>query len=404
MDSKDQRAPEGNSSPLSPVARRTPPARRRLVLGGAALLLVAGGVAFWWAVQGEKDTAPTAATPVPVPAAEGRRTLSFPPGAPQLSYLRIEPVKAEPVPLIEPIPGRLTYDDDVTARVFAPVSLRIVQPLAQIGDKVAAGTPLARVDVPDAADLARTQADLRAKAAAYERSKEMYAAEVLSKKDLDLAENDFRAAEAEVARASTRLRWLGAPAKNGGGQLLESPRAGVITERTISPGLEARPDATDPLYVVSDPTRLWALADLPEKDLSKVHAGEKVVLLADAWPGERFIGKVTAVADVLNPQTRRVQVRVAVPNPERKLKPEMFVRVAPSLSDKVLPRVPNTALVTEGLATYLFVETAPGTIERREVQLAFRGVDFSAVTKGLSAGERVVTVGAVLLNAELAGH
>lgn len=403
MDSKDQRSQSGDAATSPPAARRAAPARRLWLLGGA-LVLVAGGLGVWWNSHGGNAAPQPVAAPVPQPSAEGHRTLTFPPGAPQLSYLRIEPVKAEPVPLIEPIPGRLTYDDDVTARVFAPVALRIVQPLAQVGDKVAVGAPLARVDVPDVADLTRAQADLRAKTAAFERSKDLYAAEVLAKKDLEAAENDYRAAEAEAARAGTRLRWLGSTAKNGGGQALQSPRAGVVTERRVSPGLEARPDSTDPLYVVSDPTRLWALADLPEKDLAKVHAGEEVVLLVDAWPNEHFTGKVTAVADVLDPQTRRVQVRLSVPNPERKLKPEMFVRVVPSHSDQVLPRVPNTALVTEGLATYLFVETAPGAIERREVQLAFRGVEFSSVAKGLSAGERVVTVGAVLLNAELAGH
>ena len=83
----------------------------------------------------------------------------------------------------------------------------------------------------------------------------------------------------------------------------------------------------------------------------------------------------------------------------------MFARVTP-IADKQsdLPRIPNTALVTQGLYTYLFVEKALGVLQRRRVSLATQDSDFSYVKEGVSPGERIVTTGALLLNSELAGN
>jgi cobalt-zinc-cadmium efflux system membrane fusion protein len=69
-----------------------------------------------------------------------------------------------------------------------------------------------------------------------------------------------------------------------------------------------------------------------------------------------------------------------------------------------LPRVPNSALFTQGLYTYLFAEKEPGVLQRRKVSLAVQGSDYTYISEGLQAGERVVTSGALLLNSELAGN
>ena len=124
----------------------------------------------------------------------------------------------------------------------------------------------------------------------------------------------------------------------------------------------------------------------------------------DAYPGERFPAKILAIGDVVDPATRRVVVRCQLSNDKRLLKPEMYARITPSAEGAPLPRVPNPALVTEGLHTYLFVETGPGVLEKRRVVLAFRGQEASYVKEGLAVAERVVTAGALLLNAELAGN
>jgi cobalt-zinc-cadmium efflux system membrane fusion protein len=82
----------------------------------------------------------------------------------------------------------------------------------------------------------------------------------------------------------------------------------------------------------------------------------------------------------------------------------MYARISPIVdAQSKLPRVPNTALFTEGLYSLIFVEQAPGVLQRRRITLGLQDANFSYVKEGLRAGERVVTSGAILLNSELSG-
>lgn len=380
--------------------------KRTFVLKAGALLLALAalgvGIARYAAPTGEKGAVPAAAPAAASAASGDGLSLRFAEGAPQLAYLRIEATAAYPVPLPEALNGRLTYDDNVTARVFSPVAGRILSLPVQAGDSVRAGQPLLTLDVPDYADLRKAESDRATKRAAFERAKVLFENEVVARKDFEAAENDLRAANAEVERSQARLRSL-TPLAGQAGFALRTPLAGVVTERQASPAMEVRPDQPNPLFVVSDPKHLWAIAELPEKDLAALRVGQTVSIEVDAYPERRFTGRVLAIGDVLDAQSRRVPVRCEVRNDERLLKPEMFARITPESEGEKLPRVPNTALVTEGLHVYVFVEKAPGLIEKREVRLSFRGHAASFVGSGLRAGERVVTTGALLLNAELGG-
>ena len=213
-------------------------------------------------------------------------------------------------------------------------------------------------------------------------------------------------AQAEAERARLRLANLapgGASETGSQRYLLRAPLAGVVAARNINPAMEVRPDATEPLFVVTDMRRLSVLVDVPERDLSVVTVGKTARVEVSAYPERSFEGKVIRVAPTLDPQTRRVQARVAVDNRENLLKPEMYARVA-ILADakEELPRVPIGALLVDGVKNYVFVERDPDVFEKREVTLAVQTRNHAYVWAGLKAGEKVVSVGALLLSAELA--
>ena len=203
-----------------------------------------------------------------------------------------------------------------------------------------------------------------------------------------------------------RLRNLQSAALVTDGKfVLRAPVSGTISERQVNVGSEVRSDAANPLFVITDPKRLWALIDLPERYLDKVTVGQPVSVEVDAFPGEAFKGKVTVIAEALDPVTRRIQVRAEIDNTSHRLKPEMFARVTPVAdSESSMPRVPNSALFTLGLHSHVFVEQSPGVLQRRHVELGLQSHEYSYVKEGLNTGERVVTSGALLLNSELAGN
>jgi len=146
------------------------------------------------------------------------------------------------------------------------------------------------------------------------------------------------------------------------------------------------------------------LVDLPEQQIEKLKVGQPISVEVDAYPDEEFEARVSVISETLDPLLRRFQIRCDVYDTEHKLRPEMYARVNPIVNESTkVPRVPNTALFTQGLYTYLFVEQSPGVFQRRRVSLGLQDADFSYVKEGLQVGERVVTSGAILLNSELSG-
>ena len=348
-----------------------------------------------------------AAEPAPAAAREPG-VLKIAPGAPQLAAIKVAMVEEAPLPLAEPLNARITYDENVTSRVSSPIPGRVDRLYVSPGDPVSVRDPLLTIDSPDlaaaVADLKKASSDEARKKHAFERAGKLLEADIAPRKDFETAQADYDQARAETRRAELRLRNLGpAPAGESAQYTVRAPIAGVVVDRHANPGMQVRPDLADPLFVITDPTRLWVIIDLPERALGKVQPGRPVAVEVDAFPNERFEAKVAWVGEIVDPATRRVPVRCTLLNPYRRLKPEMYAR-ATLLAEhgERAVRVPNEALVTEGLYTFAFVERAPGEFERRKLSLAFQTPESSYVLSGLVAGERVVVGGALLLNAELA--
>ena len=334
--------------------------------------------------------------------------LQFPEGAPQLAAIRIEAAIEAPLPIAEPLNGKITYDEDVTARVTSPIAGRITVLRAAAGDIVKAGDLLANIDAPDlavaVADTRKAEADEARKRLAMERARTLFDAEVVPRKDLEAAAADQAQAQAETQRARARLKNL-APAGDAGarGFSLRSPVSGVVSERKANPSMEVQPGMADPLFVVSNLKRLWVLIDLPEHHLARVKPGLAVSVSVEAYPGEVFRAVVARVGQVVNSETRRIQVRCDLRNAEGYLKPEMYARVSLLTSEGATAvRLPNNALVTEGLYSFVFIETRPHLFVKRRVDLAVQDREFSYVRAGVSKAERVVVGGALLLQSELA--
>jgi cobalt-zinc-cadmium efflux system membrane fusion protein len=130
-----------------------------------------------------------------------------------------------------------------------------------------------------------------------------------------------------------------------------------------------------------------------------VRSGEDATATFAAYPGERWTGQVLFVGDLLDPDTRTIQVRVAFANEDRRLRPGMFASV--TFTESAAPElvVPSTAIVLLGDANCVFVEDphAPWTFERRRVTTGAQIGQATALTDGVRSGERVVVENAVLL-------
>lgn len=340
-----------------------------------------------------------------------RDQLTFSPGAPQLAYVKTSAAISAMLPASEPLAARLALAENLTARIIPAVAGRVLQLHAEIGDAVNTGDPLATIDSPDfgaaIADLHKAEADAVQKQLAYKRAQELLAGEAIARRDVESTRAEWQIAAAETERARLRVRNL-SPSNKIQNELLvlRAPVAGVVAERQANPGTEVRPDQPAPLFVISNLSHLWVLVDIPEYLIGRVHAGNPLLLSFDAFPGESFIATITRIAPQLDPNVRRVQVRAEIDNPDGRLRPAMFAR-ARLVDPKAISvtRLPAVSVITNGVYPTVFVETSLGQFTRRQIRIAFQDAEsiwLEPENGGITAGEKVVTDGAMLLASELA--
>lgn len=296
--------------------------------------------------------------------------------------------------------GRLVWDEDRTARVYTPFAGKVLTISVRPGDTVKQGQALAALAAPE---LGSAQAEARKAEQDYAlgqknlaRVQELYTAGVAPAKDLQMAQAEEARAASERARALGKLKTYGTAAKDVDQRyVLRSPVSGVVVERQLNPGQELRPDASPQggLFVISDPGQLWFVLDVAEISLGAVRPGLQVQLAASALGDERVTGRITHVADVVDPQTRTVKVRGSVSNKERRLKAEMFITAelkAPA-SEGLL--VPTRAIYLRGEQHYVFIDAGGKRYQRRAVRIGPVSDGHQVVLEGLAPGDKVVVDG-----------
>jgi membrane fusion protein, heavy metal efflux system len=249
-----------------------------------------------------------------------------------------------------------------------------------------------------------------------DRASGLHEREALATKDLQQAEADLSRAKDELRRAEAAVRFVESrlalfgkdagqliEASNSGGAdrrvVIRAPINGTIVERKVGAGQYVKPDMPDPLFMISDLSTVWVIANVFESYLAKIHVGQSVEITVPAYPERRFPARVSFINPTVDSATRTVHVRCSVPNPGGLLKPDMFARIDIGAA---LPRsiavVPTGAVFTKGADSFVFVEESPEHFRRRQVGAGREIQGFTVIESGLRPGDRVVTRGVLLLD------
>ncbi len=359
-----------------------------------------------------------AATP-PVQAAPPQASdnaVVLPADSPMLKQIRRERVQLRDLPTDEIVtPGKLEANPNRVSKVVLPVAGRITAVLVKTGDAVKKDQPLLSIQSPDAD--AATSAYLSARAAEgqaevalgkaqadADRASDLFEHNAVAKKDVQAADSALAQAKAalEQARATReqslrRLTVLGL-SPNGFDQqvVVRAPLSGKVLELSVVPG-EFRNDTTAPLLTIADLSTVWVDSQVPETYIRFVQVGERVEISLAAFPGEKFEGRVSRIADTVDPQTRTVKVQAELANSKGQFRPEMYGSIHHIESTKPTTVVPASAVIQSGEHSMVFVETAPGRFERRPVTIGTRAGNVVRVVSGLSQNDTVVVDGAMLL-------
>jgi Cu(I)/Ag(I) efflux system membrane fusion protein len=319
------------------------------------------------------------APPSSAPAVPGLSSVEAPPDRVQAIGIRVEAARRIPLaPSLRAV-ARIAADESRLARIHVRFGGYVEKLLvAEQGAPVRKGQPLAAI----------------------------YSDEVYRVEQELLQAKDWGDGLAD--RARQRLRVLGlspdeiaAMVKRGHPDevvTIRSPVSGYVVALNVVQGDRVDPDRE--LFEVADLSRVWAIADVYERDLARVRPGLGALLTLDAYPGKKFDGRIEYVYPRLDAETRTLPVRVAFPNAQGALKPGLFGTIEIRLPPKSGVAVPAEAVIDTGDRRYVFVETAPGHFDPRVVVMGERSGDRVEIVEGLGEGERVASSGSFFIDSE----
>jgi cobalt-zinc-cadmium efflux system membrane fusion protein len=325
--------------------------------------------------------------------------------------IRTEPVAEQSVAETLRVPGTVALDEYRVARIGSQVTGRITRLVAKLGQFVRPGEILTVVHSTDlgSAQLAylKASAQVEISEKAVQRAKELFAADVIGRAELQKRETEHKVARAELRSAHTQLILLGMNeqevgelARTGEARASAAVRAtiaGTVVERKITQGQVVQ--ATDLLYTIADLNEMWVVAEVPEQQSDGLRVGQTVQIEIPALAAV-FESPLVLVDTTVDPETRTVLVRAQLKNDNGRLKPNMLATMIISAQPKRGLALPESAVVMESGREHVFVEEAPGHYRIKPVRLGKLHMGLRPVLDGVTPGERVVLEGGFHLNNE----
>lgn len=332
----------------------------------------------------------------------------------------VQPVTRNEFKAYREFPAIIQPNRHTMANITTLVRGRVENVYVELGQQVKTNTLLAVLHSSELGLAQSTYLKARAKlhvaAQAYTRAKLLVKEKVIGTAELQRRHADLISFQADANEARNRLILLGVT--NDEIQRLDrtrhirskvpivAPFDGRIINRDLTRGEVV--ETTETLFVIADLSEVWVLANIPEKDIGFIHSlhsteETQAEVRINAYPGEVFTAFIAYVADVLDPTTRTMQLRVELPNPDGLFKPEMFAKIklfSESQPDRLA--VPESALQHNEDRTFVFVQRNENEYEVREVQIGESNGTHVTILSGLNEGDSIVTNGAFVLKSELA--
>ena len=314
----------------------------------------------------------------------------------QLIGVKIDTVSVRPLRKVIRTVGRIEYDERSLRTVNTKVEGWIEKLyIDYTGRYVRQGEPMAELYSPEL--LATQEEYLNILKWRKERGNDAATGSMLSRDTEALVE----AAKKRLQRfdiSEAQIRELEQTGKARRTLTIYSPANGYVVQKMALQGMRVMPG--EKLFDVADLSTVWVIADVYEYELSSIRVGETASISMSYIPGKEFQSKIDYVYPTISGETRTARVRFSIPNPDGRLKPQMYstVEIKINLGSKLA--VPDNAVIDTGTRQIVYVDKGDGYFEPREVMLGLRAEGYREVLMGLKAGEKVAASAAFLVDSE----
>jgi cobalt-zinc-cadmium efflux system membrane fusion protein len=305
--------------------------------------------------------------------------------------------------------GEVANDDNNVVKVFPFSSGQVVDVKVSLGDKVSKGQTLAIMRSADVAgnytDLSSTRSDVAVTKRQLEQAEYLYKSGIASERDYTEAKENYNKALAANNKVQSQLSINGGGNTSANGMLvIKAPQSGYIVEKNTTSGSFIRQDNNGSMFTISNMKDVWIWANVFESDISKVKEGYTAKVTTIAYPGKVFTGKVNQVSSVLDPDNKVMKIKIALPNPDMLLKPQMFTNVVITNNESTQSvSLPAKAIVFDNSKNFVVVYNGKCDLKVREVSVIKTVGDVSYIGSGLQPGDKVISKNQLLLYDAITG-
>ncbi len=317
-----------------------------------------------------------------------------------LKTLEIDTVKMSNLTNSIKFNGVVDFNPDKVANIFPLISGIVQDVRVQLGDYVTTGQVLGTVKSSEVANynatLINAESNVKLNASLLARQEELAKSGLASQVDVTTAKVNYEQALAAKTAAEKILKING---NNLNGEYqIKSPISGFIVQKNITNGMAIRSDNGGNLFTVSDLKEVWVQANVYEANINSVHEGDEVEVTTLTEPDKICKGKINKLMNTLDPTNRVMKMRVVLPNPDYKLKPQMFATVTVNNDlDRQAISVPLSALIFDHSQYYVIVYKGKKDVQIRAVEIISTNNKTAFIKSGIETGEKVIASQAILI-------
>ncbi|MEN2489503.1 efflux RND transporter periplasmic adaptor subunit [Flavobacterium sp. B11] len=290
--------------------------------------------------------------------------------------------------------GKITADNNKMIDVYPLVGGNVMKVNVELGDYVKKGQVLATIKSTDVADFEKQSIDAKSDLLVAKNNlkvaQELFDGKLNSESDVLQAKSEVNKAQSQLSKIQETYKIYNI--KAGSIYEVTAPISGFIIQKSINQDMLLRNDRSENIFDIAEISEVWAMANINEIDINKVKLGTSASVTTLSYPDKTFHGKVDKIYNVIDPETKAMQARIKLNNPDYMLKPDMNANIKLSFNEnQSMIAIPSKAIVFDKSKNFVMIFKDRNNIETRQVDVYRVVGDTTYISNGLKENEKVIT-------------
>lgn len=317
-----------------------------------------------------------------------------------MSRIKIDTAKISTVKNTLILNGKIVADENHLVEVYSIVGGNVIFVDVELGDYVKKGQILAIIKSSQVAEYERqlinAQSDVLVTKKNLNIQKDLFDSKLASEKDLITVQKELEKAEAELRRIKETFSIYSFDKQSE--YIIKAPINGFIIHKNINRDMILPPDRTENIFTIAELDEVWVLANVYESEIAKIKPGMETNITTLSYPNDPITGKIDKIFNVLDPQTKTMKVRIRLSNTDFKLKPEMLAVIKVKYNEEnEMVAIPTDALIFDNSRQYVIIFISRSILKTREVEVYQTTNGSTWITKGIEAGEMIISSGQLFI-------